>query len=99
VSSGGEGASAAGSGSFSAPQVILFSADVEMAATFYRQLGFAETFRAPADGDPIHVDLMLDGYKIGLASNPSSRDDHGLEPATEGQRATVALWTDDAAGA
>ena len=29
---------------------------------FYSGLGFAETFRAPTEGDPIHVDLVLDGY-------------------------------------
>lgn len=25
----------------------------------------------------------------------STRDDHGLDPVTEGQRAAVILWTDD----
>ena len=29
----------------------------------------------------------------------ASRDDHGLNPATEGQRAVVVLWTDDTASA
>ena len=49
----------------------------------------------PADGDPIHVDLALDGYKIGIASFASTRGDHGLDPVPEGQRAAVILWTDD----
>jgi glyoxylase I family protein len=40
---------------------------------------------------------MLDGYKIGFASIASSPRDHGLDPVTEGQRATVTLWTDDTA--
>lgn len=79
------------------PQVILFSADVERASAFYRRLGFTETFRVPTQGTPIHVDLQLDGYKIGFASVASSRRDHGLDPATAGQRATVTLWTDDTA--
>ena len=35
---------------FTAPQVILFSADVERASAFYRRLGFHETFRVPAMG-------------------------------------------------
>jgi hypothetical protein len=54
--------------SFRAPQVILFSQNVERAAAFYSSLGFSETFRVPTEGEPIHVDLTLDGYKIGIAS-------------------------------
>jgi catechol 2,3-dioxygenase-like lactoylglutathione lyase family enzyme len=80
---------------FRSPQVVLFSSDVPRAAAFYAGLGFAETFRVPADGEPIHVDLELDGYRIGLASVASTRDDHGLSPVAEGQRAAVVLWTDD----
>jgi catechol 2,3-dioxygenase-like lactoylglutathione lyase family enzyme len=75
--------------------VILFSADVEQASSFYRRLGFEETFRVPDDGQPIHVDLVLGEYKIGFASITSSREHHGLRPVGEGQRATVTLWTQD----
>ena len=84
---------------FTAPEVILFSADVERASAFYQRLGFLETFRVPPNGTPIHVDLELDGYKIGFASIQSSRDDHGLDPATTGQRGTITLWTADTATA
>jgi catechol 2,3-dioxygenase-like lactoylglutathione lyase family enzyme len=80
---------------FTAPQVILFSADVERASAFYRRLGFQETFRVPDDGPPIHVDVVLNEYKIGFASIDSSREHHGLQPVAEGQRATVTLWTQD----
>lgn len=80
---------------FHAPQVILFSEDVERAAAFYSSLGFVETFRVPTEGEPIHVDLELDGYKLGIASVDSTRDDHGLDPVSHGQRAAVILWTDD----
>lgn len=92
-------AAAGFSGIFTAPEVILFSADVERAAAFYRRLGFTETFRVPGEGTPIHVDLQLDGYKIGFASVASSRDHHGLDPVPDGQRATVTLWTEDTASA
>jgi catechol 2,3-dioxygenase-like lactoylglutathione lyase family enzyme len=79
---------------FFTPQVVLFSRDVERLADFYKDLGFTETFRVP--GDPaIHIDVALDGYKIGIASIDSSRDDHGLEPVKSGHRAAVILWTDD----
>ncbi|GHH98618.1 hypothetical protein AM1BK_21610 [Neobacillus kokaensis] len=53
---------------FRNPQVILFSSDVVRAATFYESLGFTETFRVPNDGEPIHIDLVLDDYRIGIAS-------------------------------
>ncbi|UYM06226.1 VOC family protein [Solicola gregarius] len=82
---------------FREPEVILFSADVERAAAFYRRLGFREVFRVPPAGTPIHVDLELDGYRIGFASIGSARHDHGLDPVVGGQRATVTLWTDDVA--
>jgi catechol 2,3-dioxygenase-like lactoylglutathione lyase family enzyme len=84
---------------FRTPQVILFSEDLERAVTFYSRLGFTETFRVPTDGEPIHVDLALDDYKIGIASVASTRDDHGLEPIPRGQRAAVILWTDDVSAA
>ena len=84
---------------FRNPQVILFSPDVSRASAFYRGLGFTEVFRVPEDGDPIHVDLELNGYRIGIASVASTRADHGLQPIAEGQRAAVVLWTDDTAEA
>jgi catechol 2,3-dioxygenase-like lactoylglutathione lyase family enzyme len=66
-----------------------------LTSTFYQQLGFKEVFRTPTQGSPIHVDLVLDGYRIGLASEVSTRHDHGLDPLVSGQRAAVILWTDD----
>jgi glyoxylase I family protein len=80
---------------FRTPQVVLFSQNLPRAVAFYSSLGFTETFRVPTEGEPIHVDLALDGYKIGIASVASTRDDHGLAPVPEGQRAAVILWTND----
>jgi catechol 2,3-dioxygenase-like lactoylglutathione lyase family enzyme len=84
---------------FRAPQVILFSDDLPRAVAFYARLGFTETFRVPTDSEPIHIDLVLDGYKIGIASVTSTREDHGLDPIAQGQRAAVILWTDDTTAA
>jgi len=81
------------------PQVVLLSRDLERAVAFYTALGFTEAFRTPAEGPPIHVDLELDGYRIGFATAASTRDDHGLDPVAEGQRAAVILWTDDTGAA
>jgi catechol 2,3-dioxygenase-like lactoylglutathione lyase family enzyme len=80
---------------FKTPQIVLFSRDLARTAEFYRALGFEEVFRTPSKGTPIHVDLVLDGYRIGLASEASTRDDHGLDPIVSGQRAAVILWTED----
>lgn len=82
---------------FRNPQVILFSPDVVRLARFYESLGFTETFRVPKEGEPIHVDLVLDDYKIGIASVDSTRDDHDLDPLSHGQRVAVILWTEDTA--
>lgn len=80
---------------FRTPQIVLFSRDPARTADFYTALGFDEVFRTPTEGDPIHVDLVLDGYRLGVASVTSTRQDHGLEPVADGQRAAVILWTDD----
>ena|SRR5256885_15015389 len=84
---------------FREPQIILFSDDITRVAAFYEKLGFTETFRVPATGEPIHIDLVLDGYRIGFATADSTRDDHGLDPVTDGQHAAVILWTDDTTAA
>lgn len=84
---------------FRKPQVILFSEDLPRAVAFYTRLGFTETFREPAHGEPVHVDLILDGYKIGIASVAATREGHGLPPAADGQRVAVILWTHDATAA
>lgn len=68
---------------FRSPQLVLFSDDLTRAVAFYNRLGFRETFRVPTDGEPIHVDLVLDGYKIGIASVASTREDHGLDPVAQ----------------
>ena len=83
---------------FSAPQVNIYSQDVLRAIAFYRAIGFEETFRTPRDGDPIHVELVLDGFKLGIASADSAAADHGLELdlAAPGRGIEIAVWTDDA---
>jgi hypothetical protein len=39
---------------FHTPQVILFSDNLPRTVAFYSRLGFTETFRVAADGEPIH---------------------------------------------
>ncbi len=46
---------------------ILTAPDLEATAAFYASLGFQETFRIPADGDPDFVTLERSGATIGIA--------------------------------
>ena len=80
---------------FKTPQIVLFSKNLSRTSEFYKELGFEEMFRTPSQGTPRHVDLVLDGYRIGLVSEATARDDHGLVPVVDGQRVAVILWTED----
>ena len=62
---------------------------------FYEGLGFRETFRTPLEGEPIHVEVTLDGLTIGIADADSASADHGLRPNLEGRPVEILLWTDD----
>jgi hypothetical protein len=62
---------------------------------FYEGLGFRETFRTPEEGTPIHVEVTLDGFTIGIADADSARADHGLRPSLDGRPVEILLWTDD----
>ena len=80
---------------FRSPQINLYVADVERSTAFYAGLGFAESFRTPAEGTPIHVELVLDGLKIGIADVASAVRDHGLDVSPDGRAMEICLWTDD----
>jgi catechol 2,3-dioxygenase-like lactoylglutathione lyase family enzyme len=82
---------------FSTPQVNVYSEDVVRSVGFYLGLGFEETFRTPREGTPIHVELELDGFKVGIAAVASAVADHGLELdlSNPGRGVELLLWTDD----
>jgi catechol 2,3-dioxygenase-like lactoylglutathione lyase family enzyme len=82
---------------FTAAQVNVYASDVERSVAFYRGLGFAETFRTPAEGPPAHVELALGGMTLGVASVEAARADHGLDLdlARPGRGMEVAVWNDD----
>jgi len=83
---------------FATPQINVYSEDVVRLVAFYEGLGFRETFRTPSDGTPIHVELTLDGFVLGIASVDSARDHHGLSPELGGRPVEIVLWTDDTDG-
>ena len=79
---------------FRDPMINIYSHDVLRLAGFYESLGFAETFRTPSDGPPAHVEVSLDGLRIGIASIDAAAA-HGLSPELGGRPVEVVLWTDD----
>lgn len=79
---------------FSEPQVVLFVADCERAASFYRAFGFVETFRDP-EQNPAKIEMAMGGFGLGLALPGPAAESHGLDPVVTGHRACMTLWTDD----
>jgi len=81
---------------FGSPQVNLYVEDVEVSMRFYRDLfGFTETFRTPERGRPIHVELRLGEFTLGLAAIDVARDMHGITAGAGPPRAELVVWADD----
>jgi catechol 2,3-dioxygenase-like lactoylglutathione lyase family enzyme len=78
------------------PQVNLYVKDIESEARFYvGLLGFRETFRTPDEGPPIHVELRLGAFTLGLALQNAASQVHGVSTGTGPARAEVAFWVED----
>ena len=75
--------------------INLYARDLSRAVAFYRQLGFAEIFRTPSSGPPLHVELKLDDFTLGIASVEAAQQHHGLDPKGEGRWIEIVLWTED----
>jgi lactoylglutathione lyase len=77
---------------------ILYTENLPRAVAFYRDLlGFAETYRFPAEGEPEFVGLELDEGSIALAGISASTEPlHGrpLRPAA-GHRFELCVYSDD----
>lgn len=80
---------------FRTPMINLYSKDLLRAVAFYTVAGFVETFRTPAAGDPVHVELKLADFTLGIATVEAARTDHGLNPGAEGRSIEIVWWTDD----
>jgi predicted enzyme related to lactoylglutathione lyase len=78
------------------PAINLYSHNVLRLARFYASLGFWETFRTPGEGTPVHVELMLDKFTLGIASVEAAAAHHGLRPDLGGRPVELVLWTDNA---
>ncbi len=80
---------------FRDPSINILSYDVVRLATFYERLGFRQTFRTPKEGTPVHVEVTLDQFTIGISSVKAAIEDHGLHPNFGGRPVSIILWTDD----
>jgi lactoylglutathione lyase len=76
--------------------VNLYTRDIEAALRFYRDLlGFVETFRAPAEGAPEHVELALNGFAIGLGTVEAAKRVHGVDAEPGSPAMVLVIWTDN----
>ncbi|MBY0009723.1 VOC family protein [Paenibacillus typhae] len=79
---------------FKTPQINLYVKDLAASRAFYEKLGFKLAFTAEMEGEPVHQEFVLDGFKVGLASRTSANQVHGLNPGTE-RASELVLWTED----
>jgi lactoylglutathione lyase len=81
---------------FASAFVNLYTADIEAGLRFYRDmLGFEETFRTPREGTPEHVELVLNGFALGLGTVEAARTAHGVDASPGGPAMALVVWTDD----
>jgi lactoylglutathione lyase len=73
----------------------LYVADLPAALRFYRDLlGAEETFRYPAEGEPLHVEVRLGPTTLALSSYEAVLG-YGLPPATPGTPFELAVRVSD----
>lgn len=74
--------------------VNLYTNDIEASLRFYRDLlGFTEAFRTPTEGTPEHVELKLDGFRLGLGTVEAARRVHGVEASPGSPAMVLVVWT------
>ncbi|WP_157721811.1 VOC family protein [Tumebacillus avium] len=79
---------------FRAPQINLYVENLEVSKAFYERLGFQLTFTAVIEGQEVHHELVLDGFKLGIATKESTREVHGLTPGSNAG-CEIVVWTED----
>jgi catechol 2,3-dioxygenase-like lactoylglutathione lyase family enzyme len=76
--------------------VNLYTADIEAALHFYRDLlGFEETFRTPKEGAPDHVELTLNGFELGLGTVEAAKRVHEVDAIPGSPALAIVIWADD----
>jgi uncharacterized glyoxalase superfamily protein PhnB len=82
---------------FTKPAINYYVENVEVAAQFYiEHFGFEETFRTPEQGAPVHVEITLGSFVLGIESQEASQAMHGLSFEQGGfPHAELALRTEN----
>lgn len=76
--------------------VNLYTRDIDAGLRFYRDLlGFKETFRAPKEGTPTHVELTLNGFMVGLGTVEAGKRVHGVDASPGSPAMVLVVWTTD----
>jgi len=75
-------------------QVNMIVEDAEPCVSFYKAIGFEETYRTPAEGAAEHVEVRSLGLTLGISSMTAARDVHGLDVSV-GNSVQVLLWCQD----
>lgn len=79
---------------FETPQVNIYVENLEISRRFYERIGFKVTFTAEIHGKPVHHEMVLDGFTLGIATRESAREEHGLSPG-KNSGCEIVLWTEN----
>jgi predicted enzyme related to lactoylglutathione lyase len=76
-------------------QLNVLVEDVETCVSFYKAIGFEETYRTPDVGPAEHVEVRAIGLTLGISAISAARDLHGIDVATDGNAVQLCLWCAD----
>ena len=80
---------------FSKALVTIFAQDIARSAAFYGEvLGFAETYRFPRTGTPMHVEFSAGGTTVAVSSDAGLAS-HGMPASSPGHPFEIGFKTDD----
>ncbi len=80
---------------FSNFQINMIVEDVEPCVSFYKAIGFEETYRTPTEGAAEHIEVRALGLTLGIGSMTAAREVHGLDVSGNGNAVQVCLWCHD----
>lgn len=76
-------------------QINMIVENVEPCVSFYKAIGFEETYRTPAEGAAEHVEVRALGLTLGVSSVTAAREVHGLHVSGDANAVHVCLWCHD----
>ena len=74
---------------------VIYASSVLASEEFYVGLGFEETSRTPAEGEPGYVSLRRGTAELGIVSVEWPRQELGLKVCDDGTRFEVYIYVDD----